>query len=284
MNNNSLESNIPDKIREAFSDVQSLRGEPNPEYDQYFVSLDTSFQRIILENPENYTKKRIVFLGDMDLSSLSLGMLAKPRDLAVLDIDKRIPEIVFKLKFDYKIRAIRFVNHDIRIRMLAIMKNQFDYVFLEPPFTKEGLEVGLARAVQCAIKDSPSKIYLSFDNEKENDEWINEMVESMNLEIEKKLKDFNKYDYPTPFSKNTSDMYIINVKDNSKETIENHYFGPTYFREATISPKPYKCKCGKIYNVGESGDYPSLKQLEEQKCPDCDYEGPFLYVSSIQME
>ncbi len=284
MNAEFLESDISDKIREAFSEIQELRGEPNPEYDQYFVTLGTSYQRVMLEEPENYENKRIVLLGDMDLSALTLGMVAKPRDLAVIDIDKRIPEIVFKLKFDHKIRSIRYVNHDIRIRMLAIMKNQFDYVFIEPPFTKEGLEVGLTRAVQCASKNLPSKIFLSFDTGKENEEEINEMVNLMNLEIEKKIPNFNKYEFPTPFEKKTSDMYILKVGHDSKETIANHYFGPIYFRESNISLKPYKCKCEAIYNIGDSGDFETLKALEENKCPKCNYGGPFLYNSSVCIE
>jgi len=284
MNKNSLKADIPEDITEAFNEIQPSRGEPNSEYDQYFVTLNTSYRRIALVNSEDYEKKRIVFLGDMDLSALSLGKVAKPRDLAVIDIDRRIPEIVFKLKFDYKIRSIRFINHDIRIRMLAIMKNQFDYVFLEPPFTKEGLEVGLSRAVQCATKNLPSKIFLSFDEGREKTGWIEEMAEIMNLEIEDILIDYNEYEYPTPFNKKTSNLYIFKVKNNSKETIANHYFGPTYFRESTELEKSFKCKCGIIYSVGETGEFKSLEALEENKCPKCGYSGPFLYNSSVLME
>ncbi len=284
MNAKSLENDIPDDIRDAFSEIQEFRGKPDPDYDQYFVTLDTSYQRILLENPRNYDHKRIVFLGDMDLSSLTLGMIAKPRDIAVMDIDKKIPEIIFKMKFDYKIRSIKFINHDIRIRMLNIMKNQFNYIFLEPPFTKEGLEVGLSRAVQCAIKESDSRIILTFDNRTEKDGWIEEMVELMNLEIDKKIQDFNKYEFQTPFRRFTSDIYLLKVKKDTKETITNHYFGPMYFRESTTSPKPYKCKCGKIHLVGEKGDFKTLSILEETHCPECKYGGPFLYNSTVNME
>ncbi len=284
MNVGSLDSDILNNIKTAYGEIQELRGKPNPEFDQYYVTLDTSYRRILLENPANYEKKRIIFLGDMDLSSLSLGMISKPRDLAVLDIDKRIPEIVFKLKFDYKIRSIRYINQDIRIRMIAILRNQFDYIFLEPSMTKEGLEVGLSRAVQCATKEIPSKIFLSFDIEKEKEEWITEMFNLMDLEIENVLVDFNKYEYPTPFEKNTSNMYILKVKNSSKETIFNHYYGPMYLRESKMSPKLYKCKCGILYNIGENGDFGTLEDLEENGCSRCDYEGPFLYSSSVLME
>lgn len=284
MYNKWSKTDIPSNINEAFYAVQELRGKPNPEYDQYYVKLETSYQRVLLENPLNYDNKRIIFLGDMDLTSLSLGMMSKPKDLAVLDIDKRIPEIVFKLKFDYKIRSIRFVNHDIRVRMLAILRNQFNYIFLEPPMTKEGLEIGLSRAVQCATKNTPSKIFLSFDIKKEDEEWIDRMVETMDLEIENKYLDFNRYEYLTPQEKNTSSMYILRVKNSSKETITNHYFGPIYFRESKMSPKPFRCKCGAIYKIGEKGDFESLKSLENKTCPICNYAGPFIYDSTVPIE
>ncbi|OLS30647.1 MAG: N(4)-bis(aminopropyl)spermidine synthase [Candidatus Heimdallarchaeota archaeon AB_125] len=158
MNSIPGEDELFEKIDNAFLVLQELRGIPKDEFDQYFVSQSSSIERALIMNPDEYNGKRIMFLGDMDLSSLPIGVLAKPRDLAVIDIDKRIPEIVFNMKTKQKIRTIRYINHDIRVRMIIILKNQFDYIFLEPPMTEEGLEVGLTRAVHCANKESSSRI------------------------------------------------------------------------------------------------------------------------------
>jgi len=284
MNIVPIDADILNKIKLAHSELQQLRGEPNLEYDQYYVEQNTSIERALLFDPDNYNQARIALLGDMDLSSLTVGMLSKPRDLAVIDIDKRIPEIVFKMKFDYKIKSIRFVNQDIRIRMIAVLKNQFDYIFLEPSMTTEGLEVWLTRAVQCAKKDTPSHIVLSYDIEEENKEIVDNLVELMNLEIVDKLINFNKYEYSTPLGKKNSDLYILKVKSTSTETIPNHYYGPLYYRESTNVPHPYKCKCGQIHDVGESGEYIDINDLHQKGCPECDYEGPFLFKSSVLME
>ncbi|MHA1953628.1 MAG: bis-aminopropyl spermidine synthase family protein, partial [Candidatus Heimdallarchaeaceae archaeon] len=234
--------------------------------------------------PESYNEKRIILIGDMDLTSLVIGMTSKPKDIAVLDIDKRIPEIVFKMKFDLKIRNIRFVNHDFRIRMIAVLKNQFDYVFLEPPMTKEGLELGLSRAVQSAKKDSPSKIFLSFDIEQDKESLIESLIDKMNLEKVEIKENFNNYDFPTPLGKKNSDLYILSVKPDSEETIPNHYFGPTYYRESNRSPQPYKCKCGEKHSIGEEEEFSTITDLKESGCTKCEYKGPFLFESSIEME
>ncbi|MFW9853124.1 MAG: bis-aminopropyl spermidine synthase family protein, partial [Candidatus Thorarchaeota archaeon] len=140
----SLEGELSQKISDAYSRLKNYRGEPNQELDQYYITEKTSLKKALLVNPEEYNGKRIILLGDMDLIALSIGLMSKPKDLAVLDIDKRVPEIVFKMKFDHKIRTIRYINHDIRIRMINVLKNQFDYIFIEPPMTKEGLELGLS--------------------------------------------------------------------------------------------------------------------------------------------
>ena len=284
MTNFPLDEETIIEMQQSFDLVKTLRGEPDKELDQYYITRETSIQRALLEEPISYDGKRIILLGDMDLTSLFIGMTSKPRDLAVLDIDRRIPEIVFKMKFDQNIQSIRFVNHDFRIRMIAVLKNQFDYIFLEPPMTKEGLELGLSRAVQCAKKDSPSKIYLSFDIEQEKEDLIESFLDRMNLEKADFKESFNEYDYPTPLGKKNSDLYILNVKQNSEETISNHYFGPTYYRESNVFPQIYSCECGENYKIGKGLDFLEVKTLEESGCNKCQYKGPFLYESSVKIE
>jgi predicted methyltransferase len=284
MTNLPLDDETLSRMNQAFDLVSASRGEPDKELDQYYITKDSSIQRALLEDPESYNGKRIILIGDMDLTSLFIGMISKPKDLAVLDIDRRIPEIVFKMKFDHKIRSIRFVNHDFRIRMIAVLKNQFDYIFLEPPMTEEGLELGLSRAVQCATKDSPSKIFLSFDIEQEKESLIESLIDKMNLEKVEIKKDFNNYSYTTPLGKKNSDLYILNVKPNSEETISNHYFGPTYYRESNKFPHPYKCKCGEKYSIGKEEEILSINDLEKSSCAKCEYKGPFLFESSVEME
>jgi predicted methyltransferase len=284
MNTIPGEDELFEKIDNAYLTLHELRGIPDEEFDQYFVSKKSSIERALIKNPEEYTGKRIMFLGDMDLTSLPIGIISKPKDLAVIDIDKRIPEIVFNMKTRQRIRSIRYINHDIRVRMIIILKNQFDYIFLEPPMTEEGLEVGLTRAVQCANKESSSRIFLSFDIQEDKIDVLDKFIDIMNLEIEEKKSDFNKYEYETPLKKKTSDLYIIKVKPNSKETIPNHYFGPLYFRESNEQLQPYKCKCGHIYKIGSKGDFSFITELEKASCSKCNYSGPFLYNSSIAIE
>lgn len=284
MNNLPIDEEEINEMFRAFDLIRTSRGEPNKDLDQYFVSRDTSLQRSLLVDPESYNGKRIILIGDMDLTSLFIGMTSKPKDLAVLDIDKRIPEIVFKMKFDYKIRGIRYVNHDFRIRMIAVLKNQFDYIFIEPPMTREGLELGLSRAVQCAKKDSPSNIFLSFNIEQEKKDLIESLIDKMKLEIIDVKEKFNIYEYQTPLGKKYSDLYILKVKENSEETMSDHYFGPTYYRESNSLPQSYQCKCGENFKIGNNEEITTIKVLERNGCPKCNYKGPFLYDSSIKIE
>ncbi|MBY8999710.1 MAG: bis-aminopropyl spermidine synthase family protein [Candidatus Heimdallarchaeota archaeon] len=272
------------KFNEAFSSIEQIRGKPNKELDQYFVTKDTSLNRALLVNPDDYNHKRIITLGDMDLVALSIGLLSKPRDLAILDIDKRVSEIALNMKIDQNIRSVRFINHDIRTKMLGILNNQFDYVFIEPPMTEEGLEVGLSRAVQCAKKNEPSKIFLSFDIIDEKKHLIEEYFEKMNLTIESVKKSFNVYEHETPLEKSVSDLYVLAVSEESTETIPHHYFGPTYFRESYQKPHTYECKCGEIYSVGAKGSYSTIVELKEKGCPKCGYSENFRYTSSIPLE
>ncbi|MHA1303507.1 MAG: bis-aminopropyl spermidine synthase family protein [Candidatus Heimdallarchaeaceae archaeon] len=278
----SIEEELKQKIFPRFDELSELRGQPNLELDQYFITKETSLKRALLFNPEDYTSKWIIFLGDMDLVSLNIGLLAKPKDLAVIDIDKRVPEMVFSMKFDHKIRSARYINHDLRIRMLAVLKNQYDYVFTESPMTLEGNEVYLSRAVQCAKKDGESKIILSTDVEKEDE--LHALFEQLNLEVEQHLKNFNQYDFNTVLGKKVSDLYILKVSEKSKETISNHYLGPMYFREIKEKTRPYKCKCGKVIEVGDNADFKDIEELQAKGCPVCGHKEVFVYKSTIKLE
>lgn len=271
-------------ISNTYNILKSYRGEPNQELDQYYITEKTTFKRALLVNPDDYNGKRVILLGDMDLVALCIGIISKPKDLAVLDIDKRVPEIVFKMKFDQKIRSIRYINHDIRIRMINVLKNQYDYIFIEPSMTKEGLELGLSRAIQCAKKDDAARIFFSFDIEEEKREIIQKMIDKMKIDIVDILPNFNSYDVDTPLGKRNSDLYVLQVNSKSKETISDHYFGPYYYRESNSLPYPYLCECGEVYNIGEGGDYNRIENLQEKGCPKCGYNGKFLYHSSIKME
>ncbi|MFW9853266.1 MAG: hypothetical protein ACFFDS_09995, partial [Candidatus Thorarchaeota archaeon] len=113
---------------------------------------------------------------------------------------------------------------------------------------------------------------------------IHKMIEKMNLEIIDVLLNFNEYDIDTPLSKRNSDLYVMQVKSESKETISDHYFGPLYYRESNMLPYPYLCKCGEIYNIGEGGDYNKIEDLQDEGCPKCGYNDKFLYNSSIKIE
>ena len=284
MTNLPINNKLLEEIHTTFDTIKQFRGEPNKELDQYYLTKESSLQRACLLEPDQYTGKRVILLGDMDLTSLCIGLLSKPKDLAVLDIDKRLPEIVFKMKFDHKIRSIRFINHDYRLRTIAILKNQFDYIFVEPPMTEDGLELGLSRAVQCAKKEQSSKIIFSFDMKNEKSGYIESIIQKMNLEILEAKKDFNHYEYQTPLDKKTSNLYILQVNSDSEETISHHYLGPTYFRESGNYPYHYLCKCGNILRVGKGGEFASLEDLKKQGCPECQYNDKFLYNSSIKIE
>ncbi len=281
----TIEDDIKLKLLEEFESLIKIRGEPNSELDQYFLTIESSLNRILLFNPLDYQGKRVIFLGDMDLSSFFLGKLSKPKDMAIIDIDPRVPDLTYSLKMEHKIRSVRYINHDLRTKTLAVVKDQYDFVFVESPMTLEALEVWLSRAVQCVNHHTRGYIILTCDIEENKKSKVTDIVEKMGLEIVKVVYEGAKYAFPTPLNKYSSDVYIIKSNENSRETIVHHYFGPTYYREIKNPPYPYRCKCGTIIKIGEDGDYKTVEELEEKGCPqNCGYTGKFIYNSSVEIE
>ncbi|GAG85689.1 unnamed protein product, partial [marine sediment metagenome] len=42
--------------------------------------------------------------------------------------------------------------------------------------------------------------------------------------------------------------------------------------------------CGEKYSIGKEEKFLSINDLDESGCTKCEYKGPFLYESSVEME
>ena len=57
-----IDDTLDESLSSAFNSCLNLRGEPNKELDQYFITKETSLQRALLFNKEDYEKKRVLLL------------------------------------------------------------------------------------------------------------------------------------------------------------------------------------------------------------------------------
>lgn len=134
---------LPDSLRyliKIMRDVYEKRPKPTFIFDQRPVTIDTTIQRVAyLISRGDLQGKKIVVIGDDDLTSIALGLSKLAKQITVFDIDKRL--IIFLRKYSGLLGLnLEVVHCDITKGIPSEYHNQFDVFLTDPtpmpvPFT-----------------------------------------------------------------------------------------------------------------------------------------------------
>jgi predicted methyltransferase len=203
--------------------ANKIRPKPKREYDQFFATKATIVKRVKILS--KFNKKRLLFLGDSDLTSISLAYYFKKinrqADIVVLDIDKDLVDLIEKIKAEENLN-IKTIHQDIRDVINKDLVN-FDLAFFDPPYTPNGIRIWLIRALQALLGRGSNKkrkkveflkkkfilmCYGYTDNSLEKGYKIQKIINDLGLVIQAKYRKFNKYTGAESIN-NESDLYIL---------------------------------------------------------------------------
>jgi predicted methyltransferase len=203
--------------------ADKIRPKPKREYDQFFATKETIVKRVKILS--KFNKKRLLFLGDSDLTSISLAYYLKKinrqADIVVLDIDKDLVDLIEKIKAEENLN-IKTIHQDIRDVIDKDLVN-FDLAFFDPPYTPNGVRIWLIRALQVLLGRGSNKkrkkveflkkkfilmCYGYTDNSLEKGYKIQKIINELGLVIQAKYRKFNKYTEAESIN-NESDLYIL---------------------------------------------------------------------------
>jgi predicted methyltransferase len=225
--------------------------------DQSFATPETSVHRVALMYERGDLEgKRILFVGDDDLTSLPTALTNMAEEVAVVDIDERILKLIKKFSQKEGVE-IKTIKHDLRNPLPEDLKESFDVISTDPPYTVNGLKLFLSRGVEGLGKEGIA--YLSYSH-KPIDEWlsIQKAITEMGFVISELIPNFNYYEGSEIIANTTLITRLMgkNLKANIGDT-EKIYTG-------LVKPviRYYKClKCGRVYKVGEE-----VKKVEDLIC------------------
>lgn len=274
---NLLEIESFEENREILRKLIKLRNKENPKLDQKYVTEDTILQRLaVIAQVGLLDEMRVLAIGDADLTGLGLSAIGLPSEVLIADIDRRLSEILFDANLDYNL-PVRFLYHDMRIKMIEVLKSQFTLIIAEPPQTKAGVLVFLSRAIECIVKGINDAIFFSVPRSGEVRKYFEKIVEEMDMEIIG-IHQINKYigDFPD------SDFLQLKTSRSTKVKHSGHWLKAFYEREETMVNQPFRCRCGEIFTLGvEFRDY---DEMVEKGCWNCDNKEIFVFHSDVKME
>ena len=216
------------------------RPHPRPELDQSRIDSETILKRILLLLARGDLEgRRILFLGDDDGMAASLEIFKKHNPqfsfrTAVVDIDKLVLRHV--AKYDLK-HTIGVFECDLRSSIPEKVMNCFDLVVCDPPYTVEGSQLFLRRAIQClhstiSLPDEGQDyvhsrtIYHSFSEKSLSfTAKVEKMILSEGLVIQEIIKRFNYY-LGERLPHRYGNMWILRTTDNNRENRSRNSLNP----------------------------------------------------------
>lgn len=245
-------------------------------YDQAFATLETSVARaVLLLDKHQLINKKILFLGDDDLTSLAVGLLLKKISKSqsqkeALVVYEMSPDIIACLEQSARHLGLELSCHQLDFRQADpdLFLNQFDSAFVDPPYTLSGLKLFLSRAI-AASKLGSGTIYLSFGKkEPEVQLAVQHLLSSQQLTIKAISRGFNQYEGAGIIG-GQSDLYQLTTNLTSYPVIspECSYKELIYTGELTTRIANYQCdSCQENYQMKRQGTIKTIEVLKQKGC------------------
>lgn len=184
-------------LLEAYREATAGRPEPLLEYDQGYLSEDSTIARVAFADMKGDLRgRRIIVLGDDDLLSIALGLSGLPEEIMVLEIDERLVEFIEKVSKDRGLK-VTVKKHDLRCPLPSTLLANFDTFFTDPVETLQGWEIFMARGI-ASLKGVGCAGYFGLTTAESSlkkwREMERKLVDTFGVVITDILPDFSSYE------------------------------------------------------------------------------------------
>jgi predicted methyltransferase len=227
-----------------------MRPTVNTSIDQSFATPETAVYRAaFMADRGDLEGKRILFVGDDDLTSIPTAMSGLCDEVVVMDIDDRLLNLINEISEKEGLN-IKTIKQDFRNPIKNEYMGAYDTVFTDPPYTLDGLKLFLSRSVEGLGEGKDGTLYLAFSH-KPIDEYLElqKIINSMGFVIYELIPGFNTYEGSEIIGNTTFLARLIgkNLKKFEEEEID---LDKLYTGEVKPTIRYYKClNCGKVYEI-----------------------------------
>lgn len=239
---------------------------PRSELDQSHCTVATKARRaLLLDEAGALDGKRVLFLGDDDLTSLAVSSLpARLEELVVVDVD---PAVLRHLR--RHLAKATLLEHDLREPLPDALAGRFDTVFTDPPYTVEGAALFLSRAAAALRPGVGGSVFLAFGPKPPGETLrVQAAIAEAGLVIRRFERNFNEYEQASILG-GTSHLYHLTSTHETRPLVAGSYRGHLYTGEAR-APRPYRCaSCRTVQLVGRGARWSTVDLLRRDGCPEC---------------
>ena len=217
-----------------FAEIACQRPDADFSLDQSHATAETAIRRAVyLFEHDAIEGRSLLFLGDDDLTSVAVGLLAdelhiRPRSMTVLEVDDRLVGFLSEASFgDYEITVVR---HDLRQPIPDDLIGMFDVFFADPPYTIEGLQLFVERGIRALSPEVGKLGFICFGRKSPLDGVaVGRTLSRLGLASIEIVPDFNRYDGAQLLA--GSSQMIRTVFSGQEGGPDAVYDGPLYTRD-----------------------------------------------------
>lgn len=220
LNNEFKYKNINLKeIEIIFKEIWYKKPVPTLFFDQRPITYKTSIKRVeyLLKRNDVYNKK-IVFLGDDDLTSIALALTNLNCEIVTLDVDERLVNFINQIAQEYNLNLKAYVYNALD-KTDSSLKHKFDCLMTDPTPEKIPFSLFMNNAINLLKKEN-SVIYTSiYSSAMDKTLDLQKIINNMNLYITDIIPNFTKYqalyELYKPSDIEIMKKYNIDMNENS---------------------------------------------------------------------
>ena len=184
-------------LLEQFKEIVKDRPQPKHDFDQAYVTPETTVARIALMHTRGDLENKEVFvLGDDDLTSIALMLSGLPKRIAVLDIDERLVKFIEKTADELGYENIEMFTFDLREPLPEYALHKFDTFITDPPETVDAIRAFVGRGI-ATLKGPGCAGYFGITRRESSlDKWREiqrVLLNEFNVVITDIIRNFNEY-------------------------------------------------------------------------------------------
>lgn len=193
---------------------------PDRQLDQFYATINTSARRaVLMAKNGDLDSRSVAILGDDDLNSVAIALIAAPSKITVFEKDNRITSLVSRISQENNL-GIDLVEMDLTQKIPEKFHQQFDTVFSDPPYTPAGIGTFLNRGIELMKPRLLSRFYLCYGNSdraRERELAVQGIIVAKGLLMRDKKYHFNHYLGAESIGDRSS-LYLLDWTPKTKTT------------------------------------------------------------------
>lgn len=213
--------------------------------DHVTATPETALRRAeFLRDTYDLSGSTVLCLGDHDLTSLALGLVAPSVPVTVVDVDERILQHIDTVAAERGF-GVRTLHADLRFGVPPALEGWADLVFTDPPYTPEGIGLFATRAAEC-LAGPNSRLLIAYGYSGRTPalgHGVQQELLRLGLVFEAILPDFHRY-FGAQAIGSASDLYVCQPTARTRKLalrqapgIYTHGPQSVEAAEATASPE-----------------------------------------------